>query len=675
MIKSKSAGDLLDRAISAADEMEGGAGRFTVHDALNARDVTLTPRQVELVRRLQSGAFAHPEHDANPDYVDYYSGVDPIKSGLNSDRYENKARFQPSKWEKLQVRRLLHRLKCGSISMDFLEGKVRDMNDLVRRGDGEGGAGDGRPFALWRGDEEDELALRKGPQHMPAPKVPPPGHALSYNPPAEYLPSDEERKEWEEMDPSDRPHGLFVPRKHDSLRSVGAYEHSVRERFERCLDLYLCPRAAKRRLNIDPESLVPRLPRASDLRPFPTAKCVRYVVPGGGGGGEDAVPVRCLGASPDGQFLASGDEGGIVRLWEVQTGRLLRSWDLNDVAKRAGGEEAAAGGGEGDGDGPGRGLPIASIEWNPNRSHHCIVAAAGRCAVVISTGTGGPDGSEVTDALLSAASSCGVDGGNIPPESRAARAVSWSSPPRDGGPSPSAAAAAPISAHAGRSGPVAVLRTNRDVSSVRWHRKGDYFVTVSPAAGAAAVLVHQLSRASSQQPFGKSRGGEAQLACFHPHKPFLLVATREQVRVYHLVRQVMVRRLVSGCRHISSLDVHGSGDHVIVGSLDRRLVWFDLDLSSSPYKTLKYHERALRSVGFHPRYPLMASASDDGTVHVFHATVYSDLMRNPLIVPVKVLGAHAVVRSLGALSMVFHPTQPWLFSAGADGSIHLFQDI
>jgi WD40 repeat protein len=36
-------------------------------------------------------------------------------------------------------------------------------------------------------------------------------------------------------------------------------------------------------------------------------------------------------ASPDGQFLVSGDENGVVRLWEVQTGRLLRSWDLNDV--------------------------------------------------------------------------------------------------------------------------------------------------------------------------------------------------------------------------------------------------------------------------------------------------------------------------------------------------------
>jgi ribosome biogenesis protein ERB1 len=45
--------------------------------------------------------------------------------------------------------------------------------------------------------------------------------------------------------------------------------------------------------------------------------------------------------------------------------------------------------------------------------------------------------------------------------------------------------------------------------------------------------------------------------------------------------------LLTGCRWISTMDVHPSGDHVIIGSLDRRMVWFDLDLSSTPYKTLK----------------------------------------------------------------------------------------
>ena len=71
----------------------------------------------------------------------------------------------------------------------------------------------------------------------------------------------------------------------------------------------------------------------------------------------------------------------------------------------------------------------------------------------------------------------------------------------------------------------------------------------------------------------------------------------------------------------------------------------------------------------------MASSSDDGTVHVFHSMVYSDLMRNPLVVPVKVLRGHSVVNKLGVIASIFHPTQPWLFTAGADGKIHLYQDI
>jgi ribosome biogenesis protein ERB1 len=62
-------------------------------------------------------------------------------------------------------------------------------------------------------------------------------------------------------------------------------------------------------------------------------------------------------------------------------------------------------------------------------------------------------------------------------------------------------------------------------------------------------------------------------------------------------------------------------------------------------------------------------------VHVFHATVYSDLERNPLIVPLKILRGHGIVGNMGVLSLQFHPRQPWLFTAGADGVINMFQDI
>ena len=61
-----------------------------------------------------------------------------------------------------------------------------------------------------------------------------------------------------DMDPDERPQN-FIPKKHRSMREVGVYQNGIQERFERCLDLYLCP--MKRRLNNDPESLVPKLPK------------------------------------------------------------------------------------------------------------------------------------------------------------------------------------------------------------------------------------------------------------------------------------------------------------------------------------------------------------------------------------------------------------------------------
>lgn len=51
---------------------------------------------------------------------------------------------------------------------------------------------------------------------------------------------------------------------------------------------------------------------------------------------------------------------------------------------------------------------------------------------------------------------------------------------------------------------------------------------------------------------------------------------------------------------------------------------------------------------------------------------HSDLLQNPLLVPVKVLKGHTLTRDLGVLDVAFHPTQPWVFSAGADGTVRLF---
>lgn len=189
---------------------------------------------------------------------------------------------------------------------------------------------------------------------------------------------------------------------------------------------------------------------------------------------------------------------------------------------------------------------------------------------------------------------------------------------------------------------------------------------IPDTAGARSVLIHQLSKHHTQAPFAKLKG-DVQRVQFHPSRPHFYVATQRHVRIYDLMKQQLVKTLNPGLKWISSLDIHPLGDNVLVGSYDRRLVWHDLDLSTTPYKTLKYHARALRSVAFHPSYPLFASSSDDGSIHIFHSTVYSDLLTNPLIVPLKVLRGHEIKDSLGVLDVKWHPKEPWVVSVGADG--------
>lgn len=84
----------------------------------------------------------------------------------------------------------------------------------------------------------------------------------------------------------------------------------------------------------------------------------------------------------------------------------------------------------------------------------------------------------------------------------------------------------------------------------------------------------------------------------------------------------------------------------------------DLDWGAKPYRRMKAHSAAVRAVAYHPRptaYPLFATASDDGQVHVYHATVFDDLTKNPLIVPLKILKGHKIVRYLGVQTCKFRP--------------------
>uniref|UniRef100_A0A8D2IVH3 Ribosome biogenesis protein BOP1 n=1 Tax=Varanus komodoensis TaxID=61221 RepID=A0A8D2IVH3_VARKO len=579
--------DELDRFL---EKMESPDYWRTVQDKMTGADVKLTDEQVELVTRLQRGHFGEVKFNPYEPAVDFFSSQVMLHPVTN--RPADKRSFIPSLIEKEKVSRLVHAIKMGWIK------PRKPAEDTPAF------------YDLWAQEDPNSI-LGRHKMHVPAPKLPLPGHEESYNPPPEYLPTEEEKLAWEEQEASERKRN-FLPQRFRCLRQVPAHPRFIHERFERCLDLYLCPRQRKMRVNVDPEDLIPRLPKPRDLQPFPTAQALVYR-------GHTSL-VRCLSISPHGQWLASGSDDGTVKFWEVCSARCVKTVPVRGAVK--------------------------SLAWNPSPLLCLVAIAVEQSVLLLNPGLGDTLLREATDRLL---------GSYVAPEEARPQPVAWEE----------------ASGEDWRQGVRLVVKHGKPLTQVAWHGKGDYFASVAADNSHLQVLLHQASKRWSQAPFRRSRG-PVQRVLFHPARPFLFVATQRCVRVYNLLRQELAKKLLPNCQWVSSMALHPGGDNLICGSYDSKLAWFDLDLSTKPYRVLRHHKAALRAVAFHPHYPLFASGSDDGSVIVCHGMVYNDLLQNPLIVPVKVLKGHAPAHELGVLDVLFHPSQPWLFSAGADGTIRLY---
>lgn len=633
-------GSALDQLLESIDLPEGWTGLL---DKNSGSALNISEEELELIKKIEKNE--NPDDSTNPyePTIEWFTSKTEIMP--LSAAPEPKSRFTPSKHEARRIMKLVKAIREGRILAPDQRKKLEEENEEQLN------------YNLWEG-ADDELT-KDHIMTLRAPKLPPPTNEESYNPPEEYLLTEEERKEWEQMDPSERERN-FIPQKYGSLRRVPGYGENIRERFERCLDLYLAPRVRKNKLNIDPESLIPELPSPKDLRPFPIRTSTLYEGHNG--------KIRTLSIDPTGNWLATGSDDGTVRIWEVLTGREVHRFVIIDDVEDNTDDH------------------IEAVQWNPDPECGILAIAAGENIYLcvppifgyeieneghkrIENGFGytksQSDKTEVT-GVDSDDEAAGEKDDKAGEEATTIKnATEWFKPTK---------------AQA-ESGISLVLTTSRGAGSsastikkLNWHRRGDYFLSVSPDGGnKASILIHQLSKHASQSPFRKSRGILMD-AKFHPTKPILFVMSQRYIRIYNLQLQQLVKKLLPGARWLSCLDIHPrGGEHLIAGSYDKRVLWHDLELAATPYKTLRYHEKAVRSVAFHKgNLPLFCSASDDGFIHVFHATVYDDLVTNPLLVPLKKLQGHKVVNSLGVLDVCWHPREAWLFSAGADGVARLW---
>ncbi|KAI4661412.1 Ribosome biogenesis protein erb1 [Alternaria viburni] len=598
-------GEALDALLDSIDIPKGWTG---LTDPQTGKPLNLSPEELDVLKRLTRNEIVEDGYDPYPEMVAYFSGVNTEIMPLSAAP-EPKRRFIPSKHEAKRVMKIVKAIREGRIKPYRAPEEQEEEQDVFT-------------FDVWA----DEKPRPDNTMHIPAPKLPPPGYEASYHPPPEYLPDKVEEQKWLEQDDEERETD-FLPKNYDALRKVPGYETFVKERFERSLDLYLAPRIRRNRLNIDPESLLPKLPNPEELKPFPTTCAAIYR-------GQEGR-VRCVSVDPNGIFVASGGDDGYVRIWELLTGRQVWNAKLPD-------EEA-----------------VDAVQWRPTKETSVVAAACGENVYLIVPFTLlSPDIEQASREVLDAGWGYAASKPTTTTFGEAPKAIpgKWSRP----------------GTRLESKGVLVQIEVRAAVKIVNWHRRGDYFATVSPRGQSTAVAIHTVSKHLTQLPFRRLKG-IAQTAQFHPSKAIFFVATRNTIRSYDLAKQELVKILQPGAKWISSIDVHPGGDNIIVGTYDKRLLWHDLDLSNKPYKTLRFHKEAIRSVRFHQGgLPLFADTSDDGTIQIFHGKVVGDLMENATIVPLKVLRGHKVKSRLGVMGLDWHPREPWCVSAGADGTLRLW---
>ncbi|XP_042411800.1 ribosome biogenesis protein BOP1 homolog isoform X4 [Zingiber officinale] len=585
-IKKRARKDRIESFLAGVDDAKNWR---KIYDDYNDEEVELTKEEVKMIHRMLRGKTPHAGVDPYAPYVDWFEWED--KGHPLSNAPEPKRRFIPSKWEQKKVVRYIRAIRKGFLKFD----KPKEEPHV---------------YLLWGDDSTAAENKRHGLSYIPAPKPKLAGHEESYNPSVEFIPTQEEINSYQLMLEEDRP--KFIPRRFESLRNVPAYENAIKETFDRCLDLYLCPRTRKKRINIDPESLKPKLPSLKDLRPYPSTCYLEYRGHTG--------PVKTISIDISGQWMASGSSDGTVRVWEIETSRCIKVWDVGEA--------------------------VNHVTWNPLPELPILSISVGRDVLILDTRLANAENQARVKELLHVEESLlEEDEGNTTPVVRWVRDDKYDA---------------------------IRLKHLKAVTTIDWHRKGDYFTTVVPSGHTRAILMHQLSKKHTHSPFQKLRGLPV-TAVFHPTRSMFFISTKTHVWVYDLLKQKVVKKLETGLQEVSSISIHPGGDNVIVGSKEGKMCWFDMDLSSKPYKTLtSHHMKDITNVAFHRLYPLFASSSEDCTAYVFHGMVYSDLNQNPLIVPLKILRGHNSSKGRGVLDCKFHPRQPWLFTAGADSIIKLY---
>ena len=422
------------------------------------------------------------------------------------------------------------------------------------------------------------------------------------------------------------------------LRRIPRYDNLIEEELERCCDLFLSARTIKKKLDLKENEILPDLPKPEELKPFPTKECIVYK------GHESSI--RALCCDPNGNVLISADIGNFVFFWDIPTAKIITKFDLKEK--------------------------VRNIKIN-KFLHLVVICTVTHIFFILPRYLEKKYKNEVNDIIKnkiypkieenSIKNKNNEEKKKEETEEEKNRTINdsfvWKIPKKN--------------SKKEKQGILFYMKwTQGIIKDIVWHNKGDYFGTISKnMQGKTQVFIHSLTKMTHQLPISHIKGN-ANCISFHPNKPLFIVATNSNIFMYNLQKQELIRKFISNLNTIHRISLHKNGNDLIAGDRSGKVAWFQLELSSKPFKLMDYHQDKIKAIDFNNNYPLFLSCSRNGKLLVYHGKVYDEELIDPLIVPLKVLKTNNSEGSNSFTCACFHPKQIWIFSGGEDGKIRLW---
>ena len=423
------------------------------------------------------------------------------------------------------------------------------------------------------------------------------------------------------------------------LRRIPRYDNLIEEELERCCDLFLSARTIRKKLDLKENDVLPDLPKPEELRPFPTKECMVYK------GHESSIRDICC--DPNGNVLISADNGNLVFFWDILTGKIITKFDLKEKVRKI----------------------------NINKFLKLIVICTEtHIFFILPRYLEKKYKEEILTLVKEKIYPKIIENKNTKEEEKESNkdnnnitindSFVWHIPKSD--------------SKKEKQGILFYMKwTQGVIKNLVWHNKGDYFGTLSKnSQGKTQVYIHSLTKMTHQLPISHIKGN-ANCISFHPNKPYFIVATNSNIFVYNLQKQELSRKFISNLNTINRISIHKNGNDLIAGDKSGKVAWFQLELSSKPFKLMDYHQDKIKSVEFNNNFPLFLSCSRNGKLVVYYGKVNDEELVDPLIVPLKVLKVNNNSENNKDNNNMFtcacfHPNQIWIFSGGEDGKIRMW---